>query len=267
MQECKRVGIHGIGIYLPEPVRKNDWWPSKIVDSWRGKSGASLVRSSNDSDEPISEGGRRTLEGMAEVAADPFKGAVERRAMPDGMVASDMEAAAAKDALSRAGIDPGEAGMLLTNSQLPDFLSVPTAPAVHRKLGLPERCLSTATDAACNSFLTQLAIAEPMIRSGQVRYGLLVQSSGFLHLARPEDQLSASFGRCSDGCGGGARWSRARHLGSGSPHGRQHAQRTGHRLSGRPLVQRAATGALFGRRQVRAAKASLRGPQGKASGG
>lgn len=194
MQEGKRVGIHGIGIYLPEPVRKNDWWPQSIVETWAGKSGASLLRSAADSSEPIAEGVSRALEGMAEVAADPFKGAVERRVMPDGMVTSDMEAAAAKDALSRAGIDPGEVGMLLLNSQLPDFLSVPTAPAVHRKLGLPERCLSMATDAACNSFLTQLAIAEPMIRSGQVRYTLLVQSSGFLHLARPEDQHSAWFG-------------------------------------------------------------------------
>jgi 3-oxoacyl-[acyl-carrier-protein] synthase-3 len=109
-------------------------------------------------------------------------------------VASDMEAAACRDALARSNIEPGEIGLLLTNSQLPDYLGIATAPILHRKLGLATRCLTMGTEAACNSFLTQVATAEQMIRSGQIRYALLVQSSGYLHLARTEDPHSPWFG-------------------------------------------------------------------------
>ena len=29
------VGIHSIGLFLPERVRANDWWPADEVDRWR----------------------------------------------------------------------------------------------------------------------------------------------------------------------------------------------------------------------------------------
>ena len=31
------VGILGVGSYLPEQVRTNDWWPRSIVDEWEEK--------------------------------------------------------------------------------------------------------------------------------------------------------------------------------------------------------------------------------------
>lgn len=189
-----QVGIHSIGVHLPEIVRKNDWWPESTVRAWREKIDANLQRQRVDDDTAVSEGVRAVAEAMARYYADPFKGSVERRVMPEGMVTSDMEAAAAEDALVRAGIARNRIGLLLTNSQLPDYLSVPTAPEVHRKLKLSDRCLAIGTDAACNSFLTQLALAEQYIRGGMTEYALLVQSSGFLHLARPEDAHSAWFG-------------------------------------------------------------------------
>jgi 3-oxoacyl-[acyl-carrier-protein] synthase-3 len=194
MSRVEHVGVHGVGLYLPPEIRRNDWWPEETVRNWRVKSGESLVRPRQDREDPATPGAQAVIRGMADVKDDPFRGAVERRVMPQGMVTSDMEAAAARDALARAGLEPGEVGLLLTNSQLPDYLSVPTAPIVHRKLGLSERCMSMGTEAACNSFLTQLSLAEQMIKGGVARYALLVQSSGYLHLARPEDPHSAWFG-------------------------------------------------------------------------
>jgi 3-oxoacyl-[acyl-carrier-protein] synthase-3 len=189
------VGVLGTGIFLPPQVRKNDWWPDSTVQHWRERSGAGVL-SGSAPEEPgmATEGIRRVTQAMLAVRDDPFKGAVERRVMSQGMVTSDIQVAAGKEALSRAGIAPESVTLVLTNSQLPDHLNVPNAPIVHRKLGLPRDCLALDVDSACNSFQTQLALASGMIQAGRARYALLIQASGFLHLARPQDQHSAWFG-------------------------------------------------------------------------
>ena len=28
------VGVYGIGVYLPETIRTNDWWPPEVVAKW-----------------------------------------------------------------------------------------------------------------------------------------------------------------------------------------------------------------------------------------
>jgi len=187
------VGILGIGAYLPEQVRRNDWWPEEVVAKWRARAAESLVRHEPDSPQPPSEGVRRILAAMAELKDDPFQGTRERRLMTRGMTSSDLEVEAVKDALARSGTPPGRVGLLLTDSQLPDYLGVANAPLVHRKLGLPAGCLAFGTVAACN-FLTQLHVAAPLVASGTVEVALLVQSSGYAHLAQMQDAHSPWFG-------------------------------------------------------------------------
>lgn len=189
------VGIWGVGAYLPPIVRKNDWWPEEIVEQWREKAARNLVRPDRDEDDPDNtEGVRRALEAMSAFKDDPFKGAVERRVMPDTMFSSEMEVAAGRDAIERAGIDKSEIGLLLTYGHVPDHLIVPNAPKVHAELGLNRRCLTLGTEAGCNSFVLQLALAEQMIKGGQVRYALLIQHSAVLQMCKPEDHHSVWFG-------------------------------------------------------------------------
>lgn len=189
------VGIHGIGIYLPENIRKNDWWPEHIVESWRANGQLkNVARSQKEHRDPTTEGARKTLSGMEEWADDPFKGAMERRVMSKGMASSDMEVAAAEDAICRAGIDREKIDLLLTYSQLPDQLIIPNATLVHHRLGLEQRCLSMGTESGCNSFLHQFALAEKMVKGGAARFALLIQSSAVQHLCRQEDPHSAWFG-------------------------------------------------------------------------
>lgn len=190
----RAIGVHGVGVFLPEPVRKNDWWPASIVSRWGEKAGESLVRATPDADAPSSEGARRTLAGMAQLQADPFGGARERRVMPEGMLTSDMEAEAVRDVLARSGARREDVGLLLTSSQLPDYLGLATAPIVHHKLGLSPRCPAVGVEASSNSFIAQLYMAAPLIQTGQLEYAVLVQSSGDLHLAREEDAHSPWFG-------------------------------------------------------------------------
>ena len=188
-----KTGLHSVGMYLPPVIRKNDWWSDDLIQSWQAKPPPAM-RKPPEGEPPPTPGMVKALGAMAALAKDPFKGALERRVMAEGMVTSDMEAEAAKDAIARAGIAADQIDLILTNSQLPDYLSVPGAPEVHRKAGLRRSCLAITTDNACNSFLAQLTLAEAMIASGQARYALLVQSSGGQHLCRREHQHSAWFG-------------------------------------------------------------------------
>lgn len=190
-----QIGIHGVGIYLPEQVRKNDWWPDAIVDGWRqNQQKKVLTRAVQDQADPPTAGVQATFDALKEYADDPFKGAVERRVMPAGMRSSDMEIAAAKDALARSGTSPSEVDLLLVYSTVPDQLTISNATLIHRELGLPTRCLSMGTEGACNSFLQQMAMAQALIRDGRAKKALLIQSNALLHICRAEDPHSAWFG-------------------------------------------------------------------------
>jgi len=194
MSKPLQVGIHAVGLYMPETIRGNDWWPAAIVEKWRQDAWMRALSTRRAPPTGAGQGTLRTLAAMAEVEADPFLGGKERRIRPEGMPSSDMEIAAARDALARSGVRPADIGVLMVANSLPDYLAVPTAPRVHKELGLPPGCLSFAVDASSESFHKQLALAEALIRGGSVRFALLVQSCGSVHLTRQQDPHSAWFG-------------------------------------------------------------------------
>ncbi len=176
------IGVHGVGIYLPEPRRSNDHWPRDVVEKWRAKAAARLQRTDEAFGSVSNAGTRMVMEALRELGDDPFQGLQERRVMPPGMTAADMETMAARDAIARAGIDPQQIDLVLSYTMIPDYINVPTACVVHSNLKLRDRCLSMAVDAVCNSFIMQLTFAQAMIRSGQARYALLTQSSAITRM-------------------------------------------------------------------------------------
>lgn len=188
------VGVYGIGTYLPDEVRTNEWWPEAVRADWWRRPDGRLDRGADTIAETDSEGARIVLEMMAKYRHDPFKGARERRVMPEGMLTSQMEVAAAERAIAAAGVDRSAIDLVLDSTTLPDYWMVPNACAVHAKLGLSSRCFTLQTEGVCNAFLLQLSLAEKMIKSGQAHLALLVQSSGTSRLVRPQDPHSAWFG-------------------------------------------------------------------------
>lgn len=192
MTTHQAVGILGVGLHLPSEIRKNDWWPDSVVKGWQER--VNLVRPTLGREDAQTEGARRTLESMQQFKDDPFKGAVERRVMARASNPSDMEFEAAIDAIVRSKIPVDQIDLLMVYSQLPDYLMVPNAPLLHQRLGLGRDCLTLDTQAACNSFLVQFALAEQMIKSGQARNALLIQSSTVSQICRPQDHHSVWFG-------------------------------------------------------------------------
>jgi 3-oxoacyl-[acyl-carrier-protein] synthase-3 len=185
------VGIHGIGIHLPDAVRTNDWWPEATVAKWEHRAVMSKQRIHEAPGRP---GEKLVLEAMRRYESDPFRGARERRVMPAEMESSDMELAAAKQAIANAGVDPKDIDFVLSYSFVPDFLLTPNAFALHARLGLSKKCFTTGVEAACNSFLIGLMMAEQMIKGGRAKLGLIVQSSAVSRILPPEEQTSAWFG-------------------------------------------------------------------------
>jgi 3-oxoacyl-[acyl-carrier-protein] synthase-3 len=153
-----------------------------------------MRRPVDDLDFPIDEHVRASYAAMRECRRDPFQGSQERRIMSREELPSDMEIRAAEEALQRSGLRRQEVDFVLSYSAVPDYLTEPNAPTVHHGLGLDQRCLSVALDAACNTFLHQLSFATALIGSGQATYGLLVQSSNLSSLMPTEEPYSAWFG-------------------------------------------------------------------------
>lgn len=187
------VGIYGIGTYLPDQIRSNDWWSPEVVAQWFKRPEGKLDRPAA-SDEVLSEGAKLVMEAMKKYRDDPFKGARERRVMPDGMVTSEMEVRAAEEAIERAGVDRSQIDFVLTMTTLPDYLVTPNACAVHGALGLSRNCYTLQVEGGCSAFLMQLQLAAQMIGGGASRLGLLVQSSGTSRLLLPNHPHSAWFG-------------------------------------------------------------------------
>ncbi len=190
-----RIGVLGIGTSLPAEVRKNEWWPESVVAKWMERRAAPLdgrVRS-----EPRTAGQRAVADAMAALRDDVFHGARERRVMASDIRASDLEMEAARRAIAKADVDPKEIGIVLCNTLAPDYLVTNNACLLHHNLGLAPSCFTLSTEAACNAFMMQLALAESLIASGRARYALLVQTCNISPLLPYDEAHSAWFG---DGC-------------------------------------------------------------------
>lgn len=188
------VGILGIGTYLPPTVRTNDWWPPDIVAGWTDRMTHRATLGDSAAADPDGEGVRRTRAAMAAYAGDPFRGAVERRVMDETSTVPDMEAAAARQAIERAGVALDQIDAILVQTNVAEQLFVNNACVTHRLLGLPQRCLALATESACNAFSHHLELGRALIASGQARNVLSIHSSAMTRIVRRTEPDSAWWG-------------------------------------------------------------------------
>lgn len=188
----KAVGIHAIGVHLPDEVRTNDWWAESIVETWRERMRKRFGRFPPR--ERLSHASRIVLDAMQELAADPFQGAELRRVMPAEQTCSEMEIAAARQAIEHADIDPQRIGLVVSYSGVPDYLMIANAPLIHHALGLAPACMSFGIEAVCNSFMHQLELSWRMIEQGAIEFALLVQSNAVTRCVPPREPFSPWLG-------------------------------------------------------------------------
>lgn len=190
MKPDVHAGILGIGVYLPETVRRNDWWPEEVVSVWRKRA----LHRVEELPLPRTPGVDAAFAAMNEVRNDPFNGAVERRVMGDEQRSSEMEIEAVRRALDDAGVAASEIDAIVSFSLCPDYLSSPTGAIVHHALGMPKRCFTLNVEGACNSFALQMTVADQAVRSGSMSRVLVITSVAYSRFCPVEASIGAWMG-------------------------------------------------------------------------
>ncbi len=197
MKSGERVGILGVGSYVPPTVRKNDWWPPEFrarFEQGRQKDVTTPEVLLSRAKTPAQ---RVQFEHMLETYNDPFRGTVERRVLDPQHPPSFMEIEAAKKALRHAGTDPADIDAILVYS-LPADNPLPCNGGLLQAALGATKAQTLGVDSGCASFISGLMVGESMIRAGQARLVLLVTSGTQARLADPDELGSVNFG---DGAG------------------------------------------------------------------
>jgi 3-oxoacyl-[acyl-carrier-protein] synthase-3 len=168
-----RAAISGMGQWLAESVRGNEFWPDGLVASWRDRS---LDRSGVDGTlaaVPQGAADQATARYFAEELDDPFLRSTRRHADETGISSCEASARAARAALEDAQVDPSEVEVVLVNEAVPDRPST-SAPKIAELAGARGARAMTC-DAGCASPILQLETACALIESGRARTVLCVQ--------------------------------------------------------------------------------------------
>jgi 3-oxoacyl-[acyl-carrier-protein] synthase-3 len=102
-------------------------------------------------------------------------GIAERRIAPDDMGAAEMGAEAARVAMERAGVHPGEVDVIVVSTATPDRLLPSTACDLQAILGA-ENAAAYDIAAACSGFIYALTIAEGHLLSGRAEIAVVVST-------------------------------------------------------------------------------------------
>ena len=151
----KKIGIIGVGKYLPQHVLTN----------------ADLEKMIDTTDEWITT---RT-------------GIKERRIASDNEATRDMATKAAKDALNNAGLEASDIDLIIVATITPDMFFPSTACIIQNNLGartVPAFDIAVA----CSGYIYGLAIAEKFIKNGSCKYALVVAAEKLSAVTDWEDR-------------------------------------------------------------------------------
>lgn len=99
-------------------------------------------------------------------------GIEERRFVEAGVATSDLAAAAGRNAIADAGLEPSDIDLVINATMTPDYYFPGPAPLVQHKLGLGNiPCLDLRQQ--CMGFIYGLKTSDAFIRSGQARHILV----------------------------------------------------------------------------------------------
>ncbi len=141
-----RSVIRGVGAHLPKRIMTNDD-VSKIVDT---------------TDEWIRD---RT-------------GIRQRHIAGDDELTSDLGAAAAKQALVRAGIDPVDIDLIVCATATPDRTFPATAVRIQQMLGVTKGA-AFDIQAVCSGFVFAMTVADNFLKTGQFRRAIVIGAETF----------------------------------------------------------------------------------------
>jgi len=117
-------------------------------------------------------------------------GIVERRIADDDVGAAEMGANAARIAMERAGVHPGEVDVIVVSTATPDRLLPSTAVDIQALLRA-ENAAAYDISAACSGFLYALNIAEGQLVSGRAEIAVVISTEKMSAIVDWEDRSTA----------------------------------------------------------------------------
>jgi len=113
----------------------------------------------------------------------------ERHVAADGELTSDLATAAARSALTAAGIGVDEVDLIVLATSTPDETFPATATTVQRKLGMT-RGAAFDVQAVCSGFVYALSVADSMIKNGLANTALVIGAETFSRLVDWSDRTT-----------------------------------------------------------------------------
>ena len=147
--------IRGVGAHLPKRIVTND----------------DLAKTLDTSDEWIQE----------------RSGIRQRHIADDSELTSDLGAAAAKQALVRAGIDPVEIDLVICATATPDRTFPATAVRIQQMLGVTKGA-AFDVQAVCSGFVFAMTVADNFLKTGQFKRALVIGAETFSRILDWEDR-------------------------------------------------------------------------------
>jgi len=97
-----------------------------------------------------------------------------RRIWAEGVQPSEVATIAARKAITDAGVDKNQIGVLINTSVCKDFIEPAVAALVHGNLNMADSCINFDIGNACLAFINGMQVIGNMIERGQIDYGLIV---------------------------------------------------------------------------------------------
>jgi 3-oxoacyl-[acyl-carrier-protein] synthase-3 len=172
-----RSSVIGLGQWLPEDVRTNDFWPPEVVDRWRARIEPEKADGHDGllAAAPDGNGDRVSARYFAEEASDPFVRSTKRHIAAPGTTSYWASAQAACAALADAEVDPIDVDVVLAWEVVPDRPGMTGAGKIAELCGA-HRARGITADSGCASPVTQLELACALVESGRARYVVCTQS-------------------------------------------------------------------------------------------
>jgi len=102
---------------------------------------------------------------------------IERRHIAaDDQATSDLAEAAARSAMSAAGVDSQDIDLIIVGTTTPDLVFPNVATLVQERLGI-HGCPAFSLETACSGFVYALDIADKFVRLGEARNALVVRAA------------------------------------------------------------------------------------------
>ncbi|MEM9555927.1 MAG: beta-ketoacyl synthase N-terminal-like domain-containing protein [Acidobacteriota bacterium] len=183
------VGPLALAIAVPDRIVTNDHWRSRQPQLVAQAEEKIWMWKSRD----LPKGSEAFAVEMQPFLEDPFRGAVQRRFMEEGVRSIDLEVEAVERALAAADLDISDIDLLICTSFLPDTgHGIGGAAFLARALGLDGAAWNI--ESACSSSLLGFQNACSLIATGQYRRALVVTSCNYSHVVDEAEAISWTVG-------------------------------------------------------------------------